>query len=253
MTATSESMDCNKKCWIMAAIVGLIVAILMLIGGYSALPALFIGVVAFFLVGLLLTWLLCMPAERARTTIPTEPVAAETLASAAAVSGSSNDHVADSPDDAEGPAPAPQKVDITPAQADAAVAAAGPAKVSEDADREPDAAAVAIPDYDGDGVHEGTDEGMRPATLDGPRDGQADDLKKIKGVGPKLEQLLQSMGFYHFDQIAGWSAQEIAWVDANLKGFKGRVSRGNWVEQASLLAAGGETAFSKKVDKGGVY
>jgi len=61
------------------------------------------------------------------------------------------------------------------------------------------------------------------------------------------------MGFFHFDQVAAWPAQEVAWVDANLEGFKGRVSRDNWVEQAKLLAAGGETAFSKKVEKGGVY
>jgi len=100
---------------------------------------------------------------------------------------------------------------------------------------------------------EGADEGSKPATLSAPRGGGADDLKKIKGVGPKLEQLLHSLGFYHFDQIAGWSADEVAWVDANLKGFKGRVSRDNWVAQARTLAQGGETEFSKKVDKGGIY
>jgi len=108
-------------------------------------------------------------------------------------------------------------------------------------------------DYDGDGVIEGKDEGTRPQALSGPRDGQADDLKRIKGIGPKMEQLCNNLGFYHFDQIAGWSAKEVAWVDANLEGFKGRVSRDNWVEQAKLLAEGGETAFSRKVDNGDVY
>lgn len=108
-------------------------------------------------------------------------------------------------------------------------------------------------DYDGDGVVEGTGEGEKPATLAAARDGGADDLKKIKGIGPKLEQLCNSMGFFHFDQIAAWSDQEVAWVNANLAGFKGRVSRDNWVEQAKLLATGGETEFSKRVDKGSVY
>ncbi|MBT8457854.1 MAG: fused NADH-quinone oxidoreductase subunit E/endonuclease, partial [Alphaproteobacteria bacterium] len=75
----------------------------------------------------------------------------------------------------------------------------------------------------------------------------------IKGVGPKLEAMLNRMGFYHYDQVAGWTADEVAWVDDNLEGFKGRVSRDNWVEQAATLAAGGETDFSKKVDKGDVY
>lgn len=88
--------------------------------------------------------------------------------------------------------------------------------------------------------------GRKPATLAQARDGGADDLKMIKGVGPKLEKLLHSMGFYHFDQVAAWSADEIAWVDDNLEGFKGRVSRDDWVAQAKLLASGQATEFSKR-------
>lgn len=108
-------------------------------------------------------------------------------------------------------------------------------------------------DYDGDGILEGADEGQRPAALDGPRGGLADDLKQIKGVGPKLEELCHRLGFYHFDQVASWTAQEVAWVDANLEGFKGRVSRDNWVEQARILASGGETEFASRVKDGDVY
>ena len=93
----------------------------------------------------------------------------------------------------------------------------------------------------------------RPAGLTGARGGAADDLKRIKGVGPKLEQLCHSLGFYHFDQIAAWTADEIAWVDDNLEGFKGRVTRDDWVAQARVLAAGGTTEFSDRVDKGEVY
>ena len=104
-----------------------------------------------------------------------------------------------------------------------------------------------------DPVAEAVADATRPAALDGPRDGQADDLKQIKGVGPKMEKLLNSLGFYHFDQVAAWTGAEVAWVDDNLEGFKGRVSRDNWVEQAQLLAAGGETEFSKKVGDGDVY
>ncbi len=65
--------------------------------------------------------------------------------------------------------------------------------------------------------------------------------------------MCHALGFYHFDQIAQWTAAEIAWVDDNLEGFKGRVTRDNWVAQAKVLAAGGETEFSKRVEKGGVY
>ncbi|MBS0124287.1 NADH-quinone oxidoreductase subunit E [Thetidibacter halocola] len=86
--------------------------------------------------------------------------------------------------------------------------------------------------------------GTKPATLAAPRDDKADDLKKIKGIGPKLEQLCHQLGFYHFDQIAAWTPDEVAWVDANLEGFKGRVTRDDWIAQAKILASGGETDFS---------
>lgn len=100
---------------------------------------------------------------------------------------------------------------------------------------------------------EAVEDAVRPEALSGARDGGADDLKMIKGVGPKLEIMLNELGFYHFDQIAGWSAAEVAWVNDNLAGFKGRVSRDNWVEQARKLASGQETVFSKRVSDGDVY
>jgi predicted flap endonuclease-1-like 5' DNA nuclease len=98
-----------------------------------------------------------------------------------------------------------------------------------------------------------SDAPRRPAGLAAARAGSADDLKRIKGIGPKLEQLCHSLGFYHFDQIAGWTADEIAWVDDNLEGFKGRVTRDDWVAQARILAAGGSTEFASRVDQGEVY
>ena len=93
----------------------------------------------------------------------------------------------------------------------------------------------------------------KPAFLSAAREGGADDLKQIKGVGPKLEKTLHSMGIFHFDQVSSWGPAEQAWIDENLQGFKGRASRDNWVEQAKTLAAGGTTEFSSKVKKGGVY
>lgn len=98
-----------------------------------------------------------------------------------------------------------------------------------------------------------SDAPRRPAGLAAARAGSADDLKRIKGIGPKLELLCHSLGFYHFDQIAGWTADEIAWVDDNLEGFKGRVTRDDWVAQARILAAGGSTEFASRVDQGEVY
>ncbi len=93
----------------------------------------------------------------------------------------------------------------------------------------------------------------KPRALKAPRKSGADDLKEIKGVGPKLEALLNTLGFYHFDQIADWTEAELAWVDDNLEGFKGRASRDGWIGQARTLTSGGQTEFSSRVKKGDVY
>jgi NADH-quinone oxidoreductase subunit E len=122
--------------------------------------------------------------------------------------------------------------------------AAEPAPVTAPVAQAPEAEAPVV---------EAVEDAVRPEALSGARDGGADDLKMIKGVGPKLEIMLNELGFYHFDQIAGWSAAEVAWVNDNLTGFKGRVSRDNWVEQARKLASGQETEFSKRVSDGDVY
>lgn len=86
----------------------------------------------------------------------------------------------------------------------------------------------------------------KPKTMKVPRKSGSDDLKMIKGVGPKLEKLLNTLGFFHFDQIANWNKDELNWVDDNLEGFKGRARRDNWVSQAKILAKGGATEFSKR-------
>ena len=82
------------------------------------------------------------------------------------------------------------------------------------------------------------EEGAQPEQLPEARGGQADDLKQIKGVGPKLESTLNELGIFHYDQVAGWSAAEAAWVDDRLS-FKGRVARPRWLEQASARAGKG--------------
>ena len=61
---------------------------------------------------------------------------------------------------------------------------------------------------------------------------------------------MHRLGCYHFDQIANWTPAELAWVDANLEGFHGRATRDDWIGQARILVAGGETEHSKRVDRG---
>jgi predicted flap endonuclease-1-like 5' DNA nuclease len=137
-----------------------------------------------------------------------------------------------------------------PAAAPAPVAAAPAAKPKAKPAAKPAAAATPAPAAKAPAA--ASDAGT-PTFLSAAREGGPDDLKQIKGVGPKLENTLHEMGIYHFDQIAGWGPKEQAWMDDNLAGFKGRATRDNWVPQAKTLAAGGATEFSKKVDKGGVY
>jgi NADH-quinone oxidoreductase subunit E len=75
----------------------------------------------------------------------------------------------------------------------------------------------------------------KPRTMTAPRQSGADDLKRISGVGPKLETTLNEMGFWHFDQIAKWSDDEVSWVDSRLK-FKGRIRRDDWIAQAAAFS-----------------
>ena len=88
--------------------------------------------------------------------------------------------------------------------------------------------------------------GLKPKALKSARGGKADDLKKIEGIGPVLETLCHELGIFHFDQIAQWSEAEITWMDGNLKGFKGRVTRDKWVAQARLIGEVGMDEFLRR-------
>ena len=62
-----------------------------------------------------------------------------------------------------------------------------------------------------------------------------DDLKKIKGVGPKLEEMLNSIGIYTFAQVSKMTKAEYDLVDSLITAFKGRAERDEWAEQAKEL------------------
>lgn len=79
--------------------------------------------------------------------------------------------------------------------------------------------------------------------------GAPDDLRLIKGLGPKLNGLLAELGVTRYDQIAAWKDDEVAKVDAHLGTFKGRIARDNWIEQAKLLAKGDTAGFEAKFGK----
>ncbi len=66
-----------------------------------------------------------------------------------------------------------------------------------------------------------------------------------------IEKRLNALGVASYEQIANWTAADIERISEQLD-FKGRIERENWVEQARILASGGHTEFSRRVDKGDV-
>ncbi len=138
--------------------------------------------------------------------------------------------------------PAAKKTATKPAAKAAKKSVAKPATAATAAKPKPAKSATA------EAASAATTAEKKPRTMKAPRKAGADDLKLLKGVGPKLENTLNEMGFYHFDQVAKWGEAEIAWVDARLK-FKGRITRDGWIDQAKILAEGGETEFSQRNKK----
>lgn len=219
MSTSSERSSCQKTCWIGGAVLGVVFFLVFwLMADWAFFWSLVLGLIVFVGAALILRMMLCSGSE-------------------AAGGGATHGSIASPP---ETPAPAPA--------APAPVAAAGP---EPDPAPEPEPAPEPVAPAPEPAPETGA--AAQPAAMQAARDGGPDDLKKIKGVGPKLEQLLHSLGIFHFDQIAAWGPGEVAWMDDNLTGFKGRVTRDGWVEQAGHLAAGGETDFSRKVEDGDVY
>ena len=87
--------------------------------------------------------------------------------------------------------------------------------------------------------------------LKAPRDGKADNLTRIKGIGTVNEKKLNDHGIFHFDQIGAWKKSDVEAAEAYLA-FDGRIAREEWVKQAKLLASGKDTEFSRRVDAGKV-
>ena len=185
--------------WLIAAVAGVVAAILARwIGDVGMAAAVLVGIFVFLVFGVLLGMFWTTPAA----------------------AGGHDDHGHDDHghgDHGHNPAPAPVM---------AAPVAAPEVTVAEPA--------VAVLVAAGE---------VKPTGLAGPRGDTADKLQTIEGIGPALEKLCHELGIFHFDQIAAWGAGEVAWMDGNLKGFKGRVTRDKWVRQAKLIGEVGIEAF----------
>ena len=93
----------------------------------------------------------------------------------------------------------------------------------------------------------------KPAKAAKATPAKPDDLKQIKGVGPKLEKLLHDNGVTQFAQVAAWSDAEIDRFADLIGSMGGRIRSDDWTQQAKTLAAGGTTEFASRVKKGDVY
>lgn len=261
---------CQRNCWLIAGGAGLLVAVLLsFVAQYPFGTALFFGIMLFALGGAFLSWAFC--AGRSATETGRQVEAAQTVAAPLTPSGARPLAEPLPPAPPEGqmnsaqaePAPAPAaptmavsapadvhrtpnatrkprsagaKPSTTPA-ARTGAARRKPAapRMKAPAEKAPRAAGLDA------AISKTKDEDPAPATtpfLDVPRGGRADDLKEIVGIGPVLERLLNSIGVWHFDQIAAWKARDIALVDGKMEGFKGRITRDEWVKQARVLAKG---------------
>jgi NADH-quinone oxidoreductase subunit E len=238
MNGSNTGGACRPICWGVGVIAG-IIAFALIKSGLGFFLALILAIVIGALVAYGLITLVC----------GAEDTSGAAGAASTADMAATSDHGASAGAQSDDAVAAPKAEPAPTTTETAAVETAEPAKpVVEDKpveapvdDSATDAAPVEVSkaaDIKAKGAAPAADEGTQPKGLDGPRDGQADDLKQIKGVGPALEKLLNELGFFHFDQIAAWSADEVAWVDQNLKGFKGRVTRDNWIAQAKDLAKG---------------
>ncbi len=75
--------------------------------------------------------------------------------------------------------------------------------------------------------------------------GVVDDLKRIRGIGVLIEKKLNSLGITQYEQVANWTGADIERISRILD-FKGRIEREHWIEQARILATGGQTEFSRR-------
>ncbi len=215
MNNDSGKMGTALGCWIVAFGIGTVAGtFLWVLGDWGFLQGAFVGLILFLIIGALFSWVMLRPLpapnELELTTPPVPGAGAETQAEKTTPKPAPA---------ATAAAPAAAKPDAKPA-AKAAPAKKAPAKKPATKKK----AEPAKPKDD------------RPAMLtEAPQGASADDLKKISGVGPKLEQTLNDLGIWHYEQVAQLTKSDIAWVDERLR-FKGRIERDDWVGQAKELA-----------------
>ena len=77
----------------------------------------------------------------------------------------------------------------------------------------------------------------------------ADQLTRLKGVGPKLAAMLNDQGITRYEQLASMDESQLAALDSLLGTFKGRLARDRVPEQARYLASGDTAGFEATFGK----
>ena len=207
--------------WLAGLLVGTVAgSMLWAVAGWSFLQGAFVGLIVFVVVGGLISWAMMTPL----------PAPNEKELEIAPPPGPKGNPTKAAPIKAP-PAPTVAKVKPStrlPGEEELA-SRKGEWKYEGEAEKKP-AAKKKAP-----AKAAASDTAERPAHLSDAPDGTADDLKKISGVGPKLEETLNSLGIWHYEQVAKLKKKDIAWVDERLR-FKGRIERDAWIGQAKKLA-----------------
>ncbi len=63
----------------------------------------------------------------------------------------------------------------------------------------------------------------------------SNDLTKLNGIGPYIEQKLNEIGIYNYDQISRFNQVDINVITELIDFFPGRIERDNWIGQANSL------------------
>lgn len=254
-----QQMDCTRTCWITGAIAGLLVWLCAWVsGGLPPLAALLFGLITLWFVASFLIWGLCRgagaPGDAALLSgsgswtqtvhpVPLVQRPAESLMPQVAP---------DAPSVPDAAAPATGRDDQTPpAAVQKAAIPADTAPAPSDAEK-PGKKAGKKAGKDKD-KKAGKDKAKADKKAARAKKAKPDDLKQIKGIGPKLEKWLVAQGLTRFADIAALDDAAQDELAEKMGRMGARIRSDDWVGQARLLAQGGQTAFSKRVEKGGVY
>ncbi len=152
----------------------------------------------------------------------------------------------ETPSDAKASANGEKRASVTPPAGDAAEADKTEPAVEGKARPRKSRPQAAKPEVVASSKAVAVDDKNRPAGIERPS--TPDDLKLISGVGPKIEEILHSIGIFTYKQVASWKKAEREWVDGYLK-FHGRIEREDWVKQAKALAKGGVAEYVRVFGK----